>query len=215
MSQTDFKKYWYLKLPKDFFEQHDVRILGSMPNGKINQLIYLKLLLESITHDGELRFNQELPYTNEMLATICEVDKETMDSAMNYLKSLGLVEITEDETIVLTEVYKMIGCETGKAIRSREYREKKKGEGAQTSPIRAQNEPNSSPNEPKTSREIEIEKELEIDKENESKDSKRKANNNDSQPDLISFDLDTEEGKKGMLEHLRWLQSKDKDWKGR
>ena len=215
MSQSDYKKYWFLKLPRDFFDQHDVRILEKLPNGKNYVLIYLKLLCESITHDGELRFNQELPYTNEMLSVVCDCDLETMDSAMANLKSLGLIEITEDGTIVLTEVYKMIGCETGQTIRKREYRERQKmvegGKMSHTCPTLVPHLSQDCPQEIEI--EIEIEKELEIDKKKiDSKESKRKDESAEDEPGLIAFDLETEEGRQAMMEHLNWLQSRDKDW---
>lgn len=41
------KKFYWLKLSKDFFKRHDVRIIEEMPNGKDYILFYLKLLLES------------------------------------------------------------------------------------------------------------------------------------------------------------------------
>ncbi len=166
MSQSDYRKYWFMKLPKDFFKRHDVKILESEPNGTLYVLIYLKLLCESITHDGELRFNKELPYTESMLATICGYPLEIMQEAMKMLKALGLVEILDDGTILMTEAYKMIGVETGQTIRKREYRERKKceesdggGKMSHTCPTLVPHLSHDCP------QEIEIEKEIELDKE--------------------------------------------------
>ena len=47
MASNDKKKYFWLKLDKDFFKRHDIRIVESMPNGKDYILFYLKLLCES------------------------------------------------------------------------------------------------------------------------------------------------------------------------
>ena len=49
MSET--KKYYWLKLKRDFFKRHDMRIIEVMPNGKDYILFYLKMLLESIDHE--------------------------------------------------------------------------------------------------------------------------------------------------------------------
>ena len=38
------KKYYWLKLKKDFFKRHDIQIIENMPNGKDYVLFYLKLL---------------------------------------------------------------------------------------------------------------------------------------------------------------------------
>ena len=63
------KKYYWLKLDRNFFKRHDIRIVETMPNGKEYVLFYMKLLVESIDHEGQLRFNEMIPYNNEMLAT--------------------------------------------------------------------------------------------------------------------------------------------------
>ena len=49
-------KYYWLKLKRDFFKRHDIRIVEGMPNGKEYILFYLKLLCESVDHEGSLRF---------------------------------------------------------------------------------------------------------------------------------------------------------------
>ena len=45
-------KFYWLKLDKDFFKRHDIKIIESMPNGKDYILFYLKLLCESLDHDA-------------------------------------------------------------------------------------------------------------------------------------------------------------------
>ena len=57
-------KYYWLKLKCDFFKRHDIRIIQGMDNGREIVLFYIKLLLESIDHEGALRFSKEKPYTN-------------------------------------------------------------------------------------------------------------------------------------------------------
>ena len=37
------QKYYWLKLKRDFFKRHDIRIIEEMPNGKDYILFYLKL----------------------------------------------------------------------------------------------------------------------------------------------------------------------------
>lgn len=59
------KKYYWLKLKRDFFKRHDIRIIEKMQNGKDYVLFYLKMLLESIDHEGELRFSDAIPTTRK------------------------------------------------------------------------------------------------------------------------------------------------------
>ena len=59
------EKFYWLKLDRDFFKRHDIKIIEAMPNGKDYILFYLKLLCESIDHDGSLRFNENIPYSEQ------------------------------------------------------------------------------------------------------------------------------------------------------
>lgn len=106
------KKFYWLKLKRDFFKRHDIRIIESMPNGKDYILFYLKLLLESIDHEGELRFSDAIPYNDQMLSVITNTNIDIVRSAMKLFVDLKLVEIKSDETIYMEEVSKMIGSET-------------------------------------------------------------------------------------------------------
>ena len=106
------KKSYWLKLKRDFFKRHDIRIIEAMPNGKDYILFYLKLLLESIDHEGELRFSDAIPYNDQMLSVITNTNIDIVRSAMKLFVELKLVEIKSDETIYMEEVSKMIGSET-------------------------------------------------------------------------------------------------------
>ena len=120
------KRFYWLKLPKDFFKRHDITFLFSLPNGHQIVLFYLELMTESIDHDGELRFSPELPYTDEMLASITHTDIEIVKTSMETLEKLKLVKISEDGTIVLEKVKTMTGYETKWAEKKRVYREQKR-----------------------------------------------------------------------------------------
>ena len=120
------KKYYWLKLKKDFFKRHDIQIIENMPNGKDYVLFYLKLLVESVDHEGGLRFNETIPYNEQMLATITNTNIDTVSNAMKLFRELGMVEILDDKTIYMNEVSKMLGTETYWAQKKREEREKKK-----------------------------------------------------------------------------------------
>lgn len=124
------KKYYWLKLKKDFFKRHDIRIVEEMPNGKDYILFYMKLLLESIDHEGELRFSDTIPYNESMLATITNTNVDIVRSAMQVFTELKMIEILDDGTVFMTEVLKMIGSASNSdtANRQRRFREKKKQE---------------------------------------------------------------------------------------
>jgi predicted phage replisome organizer len=123
MNMSDNKKFYWIKLNKDFFKRHDIRIIEEMPNGKDYILFYLKLLLESCNHEGHLRFSETIPYNEQMLSVITNTNIDNVRSAMKVLAELKMLEILDDSTIYMSEVTKLVGSETEYAKKKREYRQ--------------------------------------------------------------------------------------------
>ena len=123
MAEKD-KKYYWLKLKKDFFKRHDIQIIESMENGKDYILFYLKLLCESVDHEGNLRFSKEIPYNDKMLATITNTNIDVVRNAVNVFTSLNMMTLLDDETLYMNKIEDMIGSETYWAQKKREKRGK-------------------------------------------------------------------------------------------
>ena len=121
-------RFYWLKLKRDFFKRHDIRIIESMPNGKEYILFYLKLLCESVDHDGNLRFSDQIPYSEEMLSTITNTNVDIVRSAIKIFTQLGMMEIYDDGTYFMNEVDRMIGSavDNDNANRQRRFRERQK-----------------------------------------------------------------------------------------
>jgi predicted phage replisome organizer len=118
------KKYYWLKLKDNFFKRHDIRIIEDMPNGKDYVLFYLKLLVESISHEGSLRFSDTIPYNEQMLSTITNTNIVIVRSAIKIFEQLDLMEKLDDGTIYMIETQKMLGSETEWAEKKRLYRQR-------------------------------------------------------------------------------------------
>jgi predicted phage replisome organizer len=118
------KKYYWLRLQKDFFKRHDIRIVESMPNGKDYILFYLKVICESANHGGNLRFSETIPYSEEMLATITNTNVDVVRNAIKIFQELNMIEVLDNGTYFMHEVQNMVGYETEWAIKKREYRKK-------------------------------------------------------------------------------------------
>lgn len=116
------KKYYWLKLQKDFFKRHDIRIVESMPNGKDYILFYLKMICESANHGGNLRFSDTIPYSVEMLSTITNTNVDIVRNAIKVFVELHMIDILDDGTYFMSEVQNMVGYETDWARKKREYR---------------------------------------------------------------------------------------------
>lgn len=156
-------KFYWLKLKRDFFKRHDIRVVEAMPNGKDYILFYLKLLLESIDHEGRLRFSETIPYSAEMLSVVTNTNVDVVKSAIKVFSELGMMELFDDGTLFMTEVEAMIGSQsaTPNAIRMRRHYEKQKSiSGA------FQNEMPAILNQNESKR---IEKDIEIEKEKDKK----------------------------------------------
>ena len=151
------KKYYWLKLKRDFFKRHDIRIIEELPNGKEYILFYLKLLLESIDHEGALRFSDTVPYSEQMLSVITNTNIDIVRSAMKMFVDLNMIDVFDDATIFMAEVNKLIGCETSVAERVRKHRSNQRLLQCNTDVTKCNTE---------------IEKDIEIDKDIEKEDSK-------------------------------------------
>lgn len=151
MAEYNKQKFYWLKLKRDFFKRHDIQVIEAMPNGKDYVLFYLKLMVESIDHNGLLRFSDTIPYNEQMLAVITNTNIDVVRSAIKVLQQLQMIEIQDDQTIYMTEVEVLIGSQTSGAerrqIQRRNQQERLLGrqEGDKCHP------------------EIEIEKEIDID----------------------------------------------------
>ena len=117
------KKYYWLRLKNDFFKRHDIKIISSMPNGRDIVLLYIKLMVESVDHEGYLRFSDAIPYTAEMISTITETKPVIVNKALDVLKQFGLVEQMEDGTFFLPKVPELIGSETAWAEKKRRQKD--------------------------------------------------------------------------------------------
>lgn len=127
------KKYFWLKLKRDFFKRHDIRIVEDMPNGKDYVLFYLKLLCESVDHEGRLRFSEQIPYNEQMLSTITNTNVDIVRTAIKAFTELGMMEMLDDGTLFMLETQKMIGssCQDehtreSTRLRVQAYRERQK-----------------------------------------------------------------------------------------
>ena len=183
---AESKKFYWLKLKRDFFKRHDIRIIEEMPNGKDYVLFYLKLLLESIDHEGSLRFSDTIPYNEQMLSVITNTNIDIVRSAMKLFIELRLIEIFDDQTIFMGEIEKMIGSESDSAKRVREHRERKSLQcNADVTPVK---QICNTEKEKETKKDLD--KDIETDRENESSFDQ----STDSDFDMFSTGLSTDGG---------------------
>lgn len=121
---ADNQKYYYMRLKQDFFETEEMIILESMQDGYLYSNILLKLYLRSLKRDGKLMFNDAIPYSAEVLATVTRHNVGTIEKAMDVFQKLGLVEVMDDGAIYMLQIQNFIGKSSTEAERKRRYRDK-------------------------------------------------------------------------------------------
>ena len=121
---ADNQKYYYMRLKQDFFETEEMIILESMQDGYLYSNILLKLYLRSLKRDGKLMFNDTIPYSAEVLATVTRHSVGTIEKAMDVFQKLGLVEVMDDGAIYMLQIQNFIGKSSTEAERKRRYRDK-------------------------------------------------------------------------------------------
>ena len=120
------KRYYWLKLMKDFFSNPKIKKLRKLAGGDTFTVIYLKLQLLSIDNEGVLIFQGiENTFEEEMALTIDE-DIDNVSVTLNYLISQGLMEKIGENEYLLTETQSLIGSESSVTQRVRKHREMKK-----------------------------------------------------------------------------------------
>ena len=154
---SDNRKYYYLKLKENYFDDDSIVLLESMQDGVLYSNILLKLYLKSLKHGGRLQLDEDIPYTAQMIATITRQQIGTVERALQIFLKLGLVEVLESGTFYMSNIELLIGQSSTEAERKRAARLQNKAlsalrtSGGHLSDIRPP--------------EIELEKEIEIKRE--------------------------------------------------
>ena len=155
---SDNRKYYYLKLKENYFDDDSIVLLESMQDGVLYSNILLKLYLKSLKHGGRLQLDEDIPYTAQMIATITRQQIGTVERALQIFLKLGLVEVLDSGTFYMSNIELLIGQSSTEAERKRAARLQNKAlsaprtNGGHLSDIRP----------PEIELEIELEKEIEI-----------------------------------------------------
>ena len=119
------KRYFWLKLHKDFFQRKEIKRLRKIAGGDTYTIIYLKMLLRSIMSDGKLYFDGlEDDFASELALDLDEKE-ENVQITVQYLLKSGLLEMCSDGEYYLPDTKDSTGCETAAASRMRKCRAKK------------------------------------------------------------------------------------------
>lgn len=161
---SDNKRFYWLKLKEDFFDDETIRYIEEQENGIKYSNFYLKLCLKSLRTDGKLiRLVGEIliPYDVKSLSSLTGLDVDTVRCAMALFEKIGCVKMLDSGELYISQLSEMVGSETDKARAMRVIRAREKYGNDVTRML------------PECYPEKDIEKELDTELEKE-KESKRK-----------------------------------------
>ncbi|MBR6613145.1 MAG: phage replisome organizer N-terminal domain-containing protein [Clostridia bacterium] len=122
------KRYYWLKLKEDFFDEKYIKALRKLPDGNALVIVYLKMQLKSLKTEGLLKYEHILPSAEEELALVLDEDVNLVKLTLAAISNMGLVEKWDNDTFYMSALQPLIGSETEVAKRVRKHRELKNQE---------------------------------------------------------------------------------------
>lgn len=121
---SDNKKYYYLKLKENFYEDEKIIMLESLPDGMLYSNILMKLYLRSLKREGKLMISDRIPYNPVALSQITRHSVGDVEKAIKVLQELELIEILDNGAIYMLDIQNFIGKSSTEGDRKREYRKR-------------------------------------------------------------------------------------------
>lgn len=124
----------WIKLKTTMFDDEKIRLIQAIPESDAILVIWIRLLvLAGKTNDeGLIYIQRNMPYTDEMLATLFGKPINTVRLALTTLENFNMIDLGTDGLIAITNWEKHQNVEgmdkvrLQAAKRNREYRERKK-----------------------------------------------------------------------------------------
>ncbi|PGY16305.1 phage replisome organizer N-terminal domain-containing protein [Bacillus cereus] len=91
----------WIKLTTNMFEDEKIRLIESMPEADTLLIIWIKLLAQAgkTNANGYIFLNENIPYTEDMLATIFNRPIAVVRLALQTFKQFGMIEVDDNHFI--------------------------------------------------------------------------------------------------------------------
>ena len=119
------KRYFWLKFPRDFYNQKRIKALKRTAQGHTIIGIYIQCMLLTLDNDGVYVYEGIEPTVAAEIALEIDETVENVHIAIETFLRMGLIKELEEHSLYFSEVPQYIGSETASTIRSRKSREKK------------------------------------------------------------------------------------------
>src|SRR5690625_3062277 len=116
------------------FDDEKIKLIEQMPDADTILIIWIKLLAQAVKTNsrGYIFLNENIPYTDEMLATIFNRPLSTIRLALKTFEDLVMIGIDDNSFINITNwskhqsVDKLAEIREKNRIKQQKFREKKK-----------------------------------------------------------------------------------------
>ena len=116
------KKYFWLKLKEDFFNQKEIKVLRRLAGGDTFTIIYLKILLLSLKTNGKIYYDGIASSMIEEIAIEIDENIENTQITFNFLLQKNLIEFSDNDEVKIANMASLVGSETESARRVRKHR---------------------------------------------------------------------------------------------
>ena len=118
------RRFYWMKLPSDYFGQLIQKKMRKQPDGAEMQLIYLKMLLYCIDKDADIIFQGVYDSVEDEIAEEIGEEAEAVKKTLSFLEANKKLERTE-HGFILPEALERVGSEGTSAERMRNMRQRK------------------------------------------------------------------------------------------
>ena len=151
-NKQEEKRYYFLKLPTDFFNDRIMKKLRKLPGGDVYTIIALKLLLLGLNEDNKIYIEGVEETEAEELALAIDEDPTATEVVFRYFINYGWLVKEDNWTLYATKTAQMTGSITARGLRKQQQKAREREDKTELVPDEFRS----------GSTEIEIEKELEI-----------------------------------------------------
>lgn len=120
------KRYYWLKLQENFFDDVWVKKLRKIAGGDTYTCIYLKMILKSLQDEGIITFRGVENTLAEEIALIIDEDPDNVQVTVSFLMRAGLLIDIGNNQFSFLIVAENLGSESASAKRVRDFRERQK-----------------------------------------------------------------------------------------
>lgn len=120
------KRYYWLKLPQNYFSHLDQKKMKKHEHGKDMQIVYFRMMLLSIDKGGCIYYQGVYDSLEKELAEEFDEPVEIIRETLEYLKDNNMIAIDENSDCFVPESLTLTGSEGSSAKRMRKKRQREK-----------------------------------------------------------------------------------------